>query len=114
MPREFVFASQRPIDLADQLLGAAQHNLQLGIRTVWNRGGVQILDADGGAVLTVLTSTKVETPGSAERLLASRFDAKYTFWTEAYGPAHNADSLRIARNIAVSAEGQLFVNGVAT
>lgn len=111
MPREFVFASERAIDLGDELLGATEDDPDWGIRAVWNGGAVQFFGPDGVAVLTVLRSIVVEARSSADRLLPAGF-GEHGFWTEAYAPEGEGAGERIARNIAASAGAQLYVDGV--
>ncbi len=112
MPREYVFASERAIDLADGVWAAAEQSLDWQMRSIWEGGAVQYCDAEGLVVLTVLHSTGVEAPGAAARLLAGGWGASNVFWTEAYGAAGDERADSLARTIAAEANAQLFIDGV--
>lgn len=111
MPRDFVITSARQVDLADELLGVADDSLDWEIRTIWGEGALQVVGPDGDAVLTVLRSIVVESGSGVDRLLPLTPVAQHTYWTEAYGPVGSVVGERIARNIAASVGGELYVNG---
>ncbi len=112
MPRDFVITSPRPVDLADELLGVAEDNLDWEIRTIWGNGAVQVVGSNGFAVLTVLRSVIVEAGSGVDRLIPLAPDAQHSYWTEAYGPSGTLLGEQIACNIAASVGGELFVNGM--
>jgi len=112
MPRDFVITSPRPVDLADEILGVADHSLDWHIRTIWGDGALQVVASDGRVVLTVMRSIVVEGGAGVDRLLPVTPTALHSYWTEAYGPTDDLVGEQIARNIATSVNGQLFVNGI--
>ncbi|PJJ65707.1 hypothetical protein [Compostimonas suwonensis] len=113
MPRELVIVSERPIEVADQVLAAVAVDPALGIRTVFDGGGTQITDAAGETILTVLRTDGVDVLSVAEALLESPLAPGEVFWTEAYLPltAGAQAGLEVAAYLADAVAGRIIVRG---
>lgn len=87
MPRDAVLLSPIGVNLEAVLRAAAEVDAQLQVRSLYDGAALQLVDAEGQAVITVQHSTLLANAHEVERLLPSAPGVQPPlWWSEAYIP----------------------------
>lgn len=115
MTAEWVVLSREHVDAVAVLAGAAEVDPDIGVRQLWNGGALQLVDAGGVVLLTLLQSRRLDVTVDARRLLGDEMAGGAwesteppLWWTEihtAAQPPFRGTATRVVRAIATVAGG---------
>jgi hypothetical protein len=111
---EWVLLTREHVDAVAVLAGAADVDPDIGVRQLWNGGALQLVDASGVVLLTLLQSRRLDVDVDARRLLGAEGRGAWEatepplWWTEihtAAQPPFRGTATRVVRAIATAAGG---------
>jgi hypothetical protein len=111
---EWVVLTREHVDAVAVVAGAADVDPDIGVRQLWNGGALQLVDAGGVVLLTLLQSRRLDVDVDARRLLGAEARGAWEstepplWWTEihtAAQPPFRGTAARVVRAIATAAGG---------
>ena len=114
MTAEWVVLTREHVDAVAVLAGAVDVDAGIGVRQLWNGGALQLVDADGVVLLTLLQSRRLDVDVDARRLLGADAWGPWEstepplWWTEVHTaaqPPFRGTATGVVRAIATAAGG---------